>query len=77
MEVERISGNELSEKLKSKNTKMAIIDVRDNDFVGGHIESARNIPSEDFDTDIDQHVAELKEYDEIVFHCMMRYVGFC
>uniref|UniRef100_K3WPS9 protein-tyrosine-phosphatase n=1 Tax=Globisporangium ultimum (strain ATCC 200006 / CBS 805.95 / DAOM BR144) TaxID=431595 RepID=K3WPS9_GLOUD len=72
--LERISATELVETLRSPTARRPlIIDVRDTDFVGGHIRSAVNLPEENFieDDDVDALVEKYKDEDTIVFHCMM------
>uniref|UniRef100_A0AAV1VLB1 protein-tyrosine-phosphatase n=1 Tax=Peronospora matthiolae TaxID=2874970 RepID=A0AAV1VLB1_9STRA len=58
------------------NKRPVIIDVRDTDYVGGHIRSAVNIPEDSFmdDDDVDALVAKYKDEDAVVFHCMMSQV---
>ncbi|CAH2355569.1 CDC25-like phosphatase Ych1p [[Candida] railenensis] len=61
---------------KSSNTgedsKIAVVDVRDNDFEGGHIKGALNFPSETFNESLPELHKKVKETDakDIVFHCM-------
>eukprot|EP00603_Paraphysomonas_imperforata_P015956 CAMPEP_0114484432 /NCGR_PEP_ID=MMETSP0104-20121206/19412_1 /TAXON_ID=37642 ORGANISM="Paraphysomonas imperforata, Strain PA2" /NCGR_SAMPLE_ID=MMETSP0104 /ASSEMBLY_ACC=CAM_ASM_000202 /LENGTH=141 /DNA_ID=CAMNT_0001660483 /DNA_START=1 /DNA_END=426 /DNA_ORIENTATION=+ len=73
-DVSFIETSELLSLLKARRSDVAIIDVRTDDFAGGHISGALNIPVDEFECDdtIDEilstHITEKKEY--IVFHCM-------
>ncbi|CAK4640720.1 unnamed protein product [Aphanomyces euteiches] len=76
--VERISARELAVILKdpAKRNEIRIVDVRDDDFRGGHIRGAINLPEDNFqdDDDVDNIVEEFKNVPTVVFHCMMRYL---
>ncbi|KAJ3119703.1 hypothetical protein HK098_005224 [Nowakowskiella sp. JEL0407] len=53
-----------------------IVDVRDEDFIGGHIKGARNIPIQ---TILDSRnneflVSELKDIPKVIFHCALSQV---
>ncbi|GLC45954.1 hypothetical protein PLESTB_001200700 [Pleodorina starrii] len=53
--------------------RVLVLDVRDEDFAGGHIRGAVNAPSEDWadDPHIDGLIdAHLKGKDTVVVHCM-------
>lgn len=57
---------------KGLDRTFAVIDVRDADFEGGHIEGAINVPSETFATQLGRLLAEeLHDKDEVIVHCMM------
>jgi rhodanese-related sulfurtransferase len=80
----RISAQELAECLRSgtsPNPQPLIIDVRDDDFHGGHIRGAVNITQESFaeDEDVDALVDRYQHQERIIFHCMMSQVRgpFC
>ncbi|RKO97795.1 hypothetical protein CXG81DRAFT_6241, partial [Caulochytrium protostelioides] len=47
-----------------------IYDVRGDDFVGGHLKAAKNVPISTFVTSIPQIVDEVKGKDEVIVHCM-------
>jgi rhodanese-related sulfurtransferase len=51
--------------------RFKIVDVRDDDYFGGHIAGALNIPSHDFPSRVASLVEELKDYDAVVFHCAL------
>ncbi|KAG9511942.1 hypothetical protein KCV07_g9809, partial [Aureobasidium melanogenum] len=45
----RISRDSLAAMIKSKHPSMAVIDVRDSDYIGGHITGGQNLPSNTHD----------------------------
>ncbi|TYZ62526.1 hypothetical protein PybrP1_012708 [[Pythium] brassicae (nom. inval.)] len=76
---QRISPTELAKALRadpSTGSRPLVIDVRDEDFAGGHIRSAVNLPEENFveDDDVDAIVRRHKDEELIVFHCMFSQV---
>ncbi|KAL4735358.1 Rhodanese-like domain-containing protein [Aspergillus similis] len=69
----RISRDALSALILSTSTpsKLAIIDVRDSDHVGGHIISSTWVPSSTLDVRIPELVRTLKGKEKVVFHCAL------
>ncbi|KAL4983470.1 Rhodanese-like domain-containing protein [Aspergillus falconensis] len=69
----RISRDALSALLLSTSTpsKLAIIDVRDSDHVGGHIISSTWVPSSTLDVRMPELVRTLKDKEKVVFHCAL------
>ncbi|ESZ91318.1 hypothetical protein SBOR_8293 [Sclerotinia borealis F-4128] len=55
----------------SKPQNLAIIDVRDDDHIGGHIKHSTHIPSSTLDYKIPELVRKLKDKDTVVFHCAL------
>ncbi|KAJ5642046.1 hypothetical protein N7490_006046 [Penicillium lividum] len=51
--------------------KLAIIDVRDSDHVGGHIRSSTWVPSSSLDVRMPELVRTLKDTEKVVFHCAL------
>jgi len=78
MPVRYITGDELAGIMKSTdqvaNKDYLVVDVRDDDFEGGNIKDARNIPSRDFLMNVDDLVKTTKEIPLIVFHCALSQV---
>ena len=76
MSIVRIGADELAEVLGTPgwSSRVAIIDVRDEDFEGGCIPGAVNVPSESFDDRVVSLVDELRNHDMVVFHCMLSQV---
>jgi len=67
----RITREELAEAIRAKNPGVSVIDVRDNDFVGGHILGCQNVPVNTHDYRIPELVRTLKKQDTVVFHCAL------
>ena len=69
---------ELAEIIKSDNKvpkkDYVVVDVRDDDFVGGNIVGAGNKPSKSFGTNVTELVEETKEVPLVVFHCVLSQV---
>ncbi|RSH93889.1 hypothetical protein EHS25_006541 [Saitozyma podzolica] len=83
--VRYITADELAKLLKSKSTKdindVAVVDVRDDDFVGGNIVAAMNVPSGTFHANVQDLVKRLENGElhprgqawlpKVVFHCAL------
>ncbi|KNG87520.1 hypothetical protein ANOM_004399 [Aspergillus nomiae NRRL 13137] len=69
----RMSRDALSALLLSASTpsKLAIIDVRDSDHVGGHIRSSTWVPSSSLDVRLPELIRTLKDKEMVVFHCAL------
>ncbi|PQE33276.1 putative tyrosin-phosphatase protein [Rutstroemia sp. NJR-2017a WRK4] len=50
---------------------LAIIDVRDDDHIGGHIKHSTHIPSSTLDYRIPELVRKLQDKETVVFHCAL------
>lgn len=63
----------LAESLRTPSTasNLAIIDVRDDDHIGGHIKSSQWIPSHQLDVKIPELLRTLRDKDQVIFHCML------
>ncbi|QSL67191.1 hypothetical protein MERGE_001581 [Pneumocystis wakefieldiae] len=67
-----IEPQDLCLKLKNKRNKendIIIVDVRDDDFIGGHIKGALHIPSYELSSHILNLIEETKDAKEIIFYC--------
>lgn len=71
--LQRISRERLSSILlnPSSSSSIAIVDVRDDDYIGGHIHSSINIPSTSLDNKLPQVADDLAQKDIVVFHCSL------
>ncbi|GLD94912.1 hypothetical protein PINS_up003537 [Pythium insidiosum] len=72
-----IAASELATALRrTADARPVVIDVRDEDFVGGHIRGAVNVPEWQFRDDdfVDQLVEKYRHAPQIVFHCMFSQV---
>ena len=69
----RISPPTLANLLLSPDSgsKIAVIDVRDSDHIGGHIKSSSWIPLNELDARIPELIRLHKNKDKVVFHCML------
>ncbi|KID75586.1 CDC25-like phosphatase YCH1 [Metarhizium brunneum] len=71
----RMSAKSLSEKILAEkdaaNTSFAIIDVRDDDHIGGHIRGSTNIPIGQLDAMMPTLVRRLQDKKTVVFHCAL------
>eukprot|EP01006_Ploeotia_vitrea_P064217 TRINITY_DN87283_c0_g1_i1.p1 TRINITY_DN87283_c0_g1~~TRINITY_DN87283_c0_g1_i1.p1 ORF type:complete len:147 (-),score=43.47 TRINITY_DN87283_c0_g1_i1:45-485(-) len=66
-----LSCSQLVEEYCENPSGLQVIDCRDDDYAGGHIDGARNIPAYKFGSVVSDLVAELKDKDvKVVFHCM-------
>jgi Cdc25 family phosphatase len=67
----RISRERLAELVRAKQPGLAIIDVRDSDFIGGHIVGCQNVPTNTHDHAMPELVRNLRDQDTVVFHCAL------
>nr|POE87927.1 cdc25-like phosphatase ych1 [Quercus suber] len=66
-----MTRDDLASRLKSKTPGVAIIDVRDSDYVGGHILGCQNVPVHTHDYRMPELVRNLRDEDVVVFHCAL------
>ncbi|KAH6856314.1 hypothetical protein B0I37DRAFT_412247 [Chaetomium sp. MPI-CAGE-AT-0009] len=59
------------ERAASGNPTIAIIDVRDDDYIGGHIKGSVNVPSRTLDAMLPTLVRQLQDKETVVFHCAL------
>ncbi|PNS17923.1 hypothetical protein CAC42_3882 [Sphaceloma murrayae] len=52
-------------------SKTSIIDVRDVDYIGGHIKGCQNVPTQTHDHAMPELVRQLKDQEMVVFHCVL------
>lgn len=50
---------------------MAVIDVRGDDHIGGHIRTSTHVPSTELDHRISELVRKLSTLEIVVFHCAL------
>jgi len=58
-------------RLSTRPIEVAIIDVRDDDHIGGHIRTSQHIPSATLDYAIPTLVRKLADTPVVVFHCAL------
>ena len=66
-----ISRDNLADLVRSKSPSLAVIDVRDNDYIGGHIAGGHNVPVHTHDHRMPELARTLKDKDTVVFHCAL------
>lgn len=67
-----ISREQLSSILLSPDSsKVAVVDVRGEDYVGGHINSSINVPSSSLDYRMPEIIRTLGDKEMVVFHCAL------
>ncbi|CEL62530.1 Dual specificity phosphatase ibp1 OS=Schizosaccharomyces pombe (strain 972 / ATCC 24843) GN=ibp1 PE=1 SV=1 [Rhizoctonia solani AG-1 IB] len=69
-----ISPTELGELMKSEKKPMkdyAVVDVRDDDFLGGNIVGCVRAPSSNYLTTVDDLISKTKDVPQMVFHCAL------
>ncbi|KAI1382695.1 Rhodanese-like protein [Hypoxylon trugodes] len=75
--LQRITAPKLAEMLlassnqPASDTTIAIIDVRDDDHLGGHIKSSMHFPSRSLDATMPTLLRKLADKDVVVFHCAL------
>lgn len=67
--VQHISPQQLKALIKSKSNDFLVVDVRDDDYRGGNIKGAINIPSEKFLLKLHQLIDDTQKVSKIIFHC--------
>lgn len=71
VELNYLTSTLLLQKLKCNPDDLVVIDVRELDFDGGHIDNCLHIDYSTFDDHLDYLVQKFKQRDiDIVFHCM-------
>lgn len=48
-----------------------VVDVRDGDYIGGHITNCLNCPSATFADKLDALVRDTKDVPQVIFHCAL------
>jgi Cdc25 family phosphatase len=66
-----ITRESLASLIRSKSTSLAVIDVRDSDYIGGHITGCTNVPVNTHDYRMPELIRKLKDKDTVVFHCAL------
>lgn len=61
-------------KMKKVHKDFVVVDVRDDDYIGGNIKGAINEPSTDFLRNVDGLVSRTKEVPLVIFHCQLSQV---
>ncbi|KAL0471663.1 Rhodanese-like domain-containing protein [Neurospora intermedia] len=56
---------------ENSRSTLVIIDVRDDDYIGGHIKGSQNVPSHKLDAMLPTLVRQLQDKETVVFHCAL------
>ncbi|TIA71643.1 hypothetical protein E3P92_02450 [Wallemia ichthyophaga] len=54
-----------------KPAELLVVDVRDSDFIGGHIKGCQNVPSNSFLDSVHELVKQNESVPRVVFHCAL------
>ena len=66
-----MSRENLATLVRSKSSSLAVIDVRDSDYIGGHILNGINAPTHTHDYRMPELVRTLRDKEIVVFHCAL------
>ena len=66
-----MSREKLATLVRSTSSSLAVIDVRDSDYIGGHIAGGTNVPSNTHDFKMPELVRTLEGKEVVVFHCAL------
>ncbi|KAI1652944.1 Rhodanese-like protein [Daldinia decipiens] len=75
--LQRITASKLAEMLlvsanpPSSDATVAIVDVRDDDHIGGHIKSSLHFPSRSLDATMPTLLRKLADKEIVIFHCAL------
>ncbi|EPE06493.1 phosphoprotein phosphatase-like protein [Ophiostoma piceae UAMH 11346] len=71
--LKRITAAQLSDLILSGSKKLAIVDVRDDDHIGGHIKGSLHYPSGNLDVTLPTLVRKVQDSgaEAVVFHCAL------
>ncbi|PHH71195.1 hypothetical protein CDD82_6683 [Ophiocordyceps australis] len=73
--LQRMTAQTLSEKILSEReaptSTFAVVDVRDQDYIGGHIRGSIHMPSQQLDDTMATLVSRLRDKKAVVFHCAL------
>ncbi|KAI1271166.1 hypothetical protein F5Y07DRAFT_404707 [Xylaria sp. FL0933] len=74
--LERITAPKLADMLLAANaaggeSKLAVVDVRDDDHIGGHIRNSMHFPTQSLDATMPTLMRKLADKDTVVFHCAL------
>lgn len=69
--VKYISPQELEALIKGETEDYLVVDVRDDDYRGGNIKGALNIPSEKFMLELHRLIDDTQSVSKIIFHCAL------
>jgi rhodanese-related sulfurtransferase len=71
VDLPRISRETLASIIRKNPAEVTVIDVRDSDYIGGHIVNGINVPTHTHDYRMPELVRTLKDQETVVFHCAL------
>jgi rhodanese-related sulfurtransferase len=71
VDLPRISRETLASIIRKNPSEVTVIDVRDSDYIGGHIVNGINVPTHTHDYRMPELVRTLKDQETVVFHCAL------
>lgn len=66
-----ISREQLADHIRAKKPGISVIDVRDSDYIGGHIMGCQNVPVQTHDFKMPELARTLADQEAVVFHCSL------
>ena len=66
-----ISREQLADHIRSKKPGISVIDVRDSDYIGGHIMGCQNVPVHTHDFKMPELARTLADQEAVIFHCSL------
>jgi rhodanese-related sulfurtransferase len=71
VDLPRISRETLASIIRKNPSEVTVVDVRDSDYIGGHIVNGINVPTHTHDYRMPELVRTLKDQETVVFHCAL------
>ncbi|RMZ16917.1 hypothetical protein D0862_01060 [Hortaea werneckii] len=66
-----ISREQLADYIRAKKPGVSVIDVRDSDYIGGHIMGCQNVPVQTHDFKMPELARTLADQEAVIFHCSL------
>lgn len=66
-----MTSDDLAARMLANDSSLAVIDVRDSDYIGGHIKGCHNVPTNTLDYKIPELIRTLQDKDTVIFHCAL------
>ncbi|GAB1738757.1 hypothetical protein NU219Hw_g3550t2 [Hortaea werneckii] len=66
-----ISREQLADHIRAKKPGISVIDVRDSDYIGGHIMGCQNVPVQTHDFKMPELARTLADQEAVIFHCSL------
>ncbi|KAL1895483.1 Cdc25 phosphatase Ibp1 [Sporothrix stenoceras] len=67
----RMSAAQLADRIRAGARSLAIVDVRDDDHIGGHIKGSLHFASGTLDVMMPTLIRRLEDVETVVFHCAL------